>query len=594
MKIIVNGKEAKLKKDMSFELRDENPLFEEESEAYTMELEFPMDNCPENIGIFGTAFVKGADITVTEWPCQIIGTGFDKSGTLFMTGVTDSDIKCQFVEGVKGTSIYNTLITDLDYSQYDGTVGGWPNFPDGDYESVSQYKWTEFPVYDKKKEELITMEMQGDGFSYYSRHIFLQYLVQVICKVLPGGWTVDQSSLLTYDMYKYAVVVNTRNFVHVDGAERIRRLNLILPKITVAEFFRQIGLFFRHYVHIDVIRKQVKFISYGDLVGSLVHVPLNVNDDFEVEIQDVDKSSFLGNKSFKLPDDSNWDNINKCSFILTDPRIPHETMTMAEFTQFMEDMKSPGTKTEDLGLQNLYYLSDKHVWAIIHEFDKVWPTTDQSTAPNQVMMRAEILDQFSSWGNDEELILAPVPMTGPCKITSAGRYAALDIPEDPDDCYDSDATFRAGPAIDKLSAGERKDSDMYFDKLYIALIWMNQFYIFTRRWVPSYMIEYGRDPSGNPIRDSDGNLETYYYCRGFRENDLSISPYDSTIVNSNKLPVVDETKLYRFKFRSNTFPSAKSVFVIKGKEFVCHQLVAHFGVNGMSELIEGEFYEIVG
>lgn len=57
---------------------------------------------------------------------------------------------------------------------------------------------------------------------------------------------------------------------------------------------------------------------------------------------------------------------------------------------------------------------------------------------------------------------------------------------------------------------------------------------------------------------------------------------------------VDESKLYRYKFLSKTLPDPKDIYVIKGKRYACLRLTAHFTVDGMSELIEGEFYEIVG
>jgi hypothetical protein len=60
------------------------------------------------------------------------------------------------------------------------------------------------------------------------------------------------------------------------------------------------------------------------------------------------------------------------------------------------------------------------------------------------------------------------------------------------------------------------------------------------------------------------------------------------------LPGVDETKLYRYKFLvDGTLPAPTNIFLINGKKFACLRLTARFTVNSMSQLVEGEFYEII-
>jgi hypothetical protein len=71
-------------------------------------------------------------------------------------------------------------------------------------------------------------------------------------------------------------------------------------------------------------------------------------------------------------------------------------------------------------------------------------------------------------------------------------------------------------------------------------------------------------------------------------------PYEAALKVVSELPKVNEEILYRYKFLSSSLPSAKSIFRIKSRLFVCAKLTTHFTTKGMSELIEGEFYEIVG
>ena len=83
MKIIVDGKEAVLKAGSSFEYISENPLFTE-AEGYSLEIEFPLKDCPENILIFGALHVQGVDISkVTSMDAARINAHAQKTDYLY-------------------------------------------------------------------------------------------------------------------------------------------------------------------------------------------------------------------------------------------------------------------------------------------------------------------------------------------------------------------------------------------------------------------------------------------------------------------------------------------------------------------------------
>ena len=122
MKILVNGREAVLKANASFEYVSENPLFTE-AEDYTMEIPFPMKDCPQNIAIFGPLHVKGVDISKVSFPCEIQTDAFVKSGILTITSVSDTEVKGQFLEGMSTKSFagdaINVYLDEIDFSAYD-------------------------------------------------------------------------------------------------------------------------------------------------------------------------------------------------------------------------------------------------------------------------------------------------------------------------------------------------------------------------------------------------------------------------------------------------------------------------------------------
>lgn len=639
MQIIVDGKKAVLKKDLSFEYVRENPLFSE-TEDYSMEIIFPLEDCPENIAIFGALHVKSVDISTVSFPAEIIAAEFYKHGILTIVSIIGSEVKCQFLEGMSAQNFHQDLnsvyLNELDFSQWDGTAGGWENFPDGDYATGRNAGWVEFPVYDKKKEFVIEAVNQGDGYYCYSRHIYLWKLVALVANAT--GWNVNQSALTRLEMYKRIVVVNTRNFMWRDFAERIRPLSLSLPHWTVTEFYDQIGKFFGCLVDINKDSHQVTFKAYTDVVRNAPKVNLSVNDEYTVEVDTKETPKYRGTRKFTLPAEANPNNINSCPFIMSDPRIPHEQMTKSEFLAQIESLAAHSNEARYDGAGWLYYLTDTGEWAAIAKKDDsvtkgyVYIPGDPEPSiggyyvddvdmehPTIIYEEAEILNQFGTLDSEgEELKICPCPLEGPfadfhygwnynlqprLEIFMRRRMPSLDIPEDPDDGYESDVPEMVPDIMDRLTVGERKTDDMYFNKLWVVL-WQDQSDVaggvnawYTRKQEPycsRKRAEYWLNGGWHAIKDDDGNPIYGEYTKGFTSHLWNLDPNDQSLQANKALPAVDETKLYRYKFLSSTLPDPKSIYIIRGKQYVCAKLTAHFTDTGMSELIEGEFYEIVG
>ena len=141
-----------------------------------------------------------------------------------------------------------------------------------------------------------------------------------------------------------------------------------------------------------------------------------------------------------------------------------------------------------------------------------------------------------------------------------------------------------------------------YDKLWIVIAQNTGRNIFlnTRQYEPKINYSTIIDETGTVevgarglILDDDGNIKVWSYFSGFDKFDYTLSPQEPTIQANASLPKVDETKLYRYKFLAKTLPSPTSVFLIKGKRYACLKLTAQITVKGMSELVEGEFYEII-
>ena len=98
MEIIINGQQAYLKKNTSFEYISENPLFTG-SDSYTLTITFPLKDCPQNIRIFGHLHRQDVEKNKVVFDCDIRDKDFFKSGTIVITQISEVEVKTQFLEG---------------------------------------------------------------------------------------------------------------------------------------------------------------------------------------------------------------------------------------------------------------------------------------------------------------------------------------------------------------------------------------------------------------------------------------------------------------------------------------------------------------
>ena len=98
MRIIINGLEAALKKNSSFEFVSENRMFTG-SDSYSLAMAFPLKDCPQNQKIFGN--ICRIDVQKSEivLDCEIFDGNFYKNGVVTVTEIDDAEVKTQFLEG---------------------------------------------------------------------------------------------------------------------------------------------------------------------------------------------------------------------------------------------------------------------------------------------------------------------------------------------------------------------------------------------------------------------------------------------------------------------------------------------------------------
>lgn len=656
MRVLVNGKEVALESKASFEYKQENPLFTD-AEGYTMELTFPMKDQPNNILVFGPLHVKGVDISNVVFSCELICEAFNKTGMLTIIEVADSYIKGQFLEGMSAENFrtsadLTSYLTDLDFSQWDGQTDDWDGFPNGYYtaeydpewgtitwkkdltKSGPAAGWDQAIIYDKAQNRAMDHMFGAISYcTYVQRHIYLKHLVELVGRAV--GWSVDQQVLQSISYYQYILVANRRRFLwDFPYNWVVRPLADSLPHWTVKEFFQNIADYFGCVVVYNTVSKTISFKTYQQMAnvvsGVQQEIQLTVLDDFSVEISDEEEGKYKGSMHFKLPDECNPDNVNSCPWAFNDPRIPIQTCTKQWLLQKIEKGATESWNDDpdlsDLGVDGrwLFYLTDIQRYVAVTQTQKYWiggePEPDEwgnVPDPDYVFQCVEVLNQYGGHTDGKELKVCNCPFENveyyrrddPTSWDNPterryGYLPVLDIPEDPLYRIDFNEWSKDYPqALEHLSSGERKPEDMYFDKLWIFLMknTATSAYgtAYTReyepRTVPGTMLEPvpGYDYK-RTIVDEDGNPIMYPYTVSLDHFSYTLSPNTNEIAVYRNIPKVDESKLYRYKFLASSLPSATAIYVIKGKRYACLRLTAHFTTKGMSDLIEGEFYEIVG
>ncbi len=575
MKIIVNGKEAVLRSDISFEYNSENPLFNE-AEGYSLDITFPLKDSPQNILIFGPLHIKGVDIPDEPYECEIIAGSFHKAGILTIIGVDERDVQCQFLEGKSAQNFRNELpdvyISDLDYSAYDGTGGA------SSVSAVNGSGWTTITVYDKKNNAWLD-----------SRHIYLWKLIDLVFDII--GWSVDKTVLSSIPMFQYLVVTNVRE--HLSG--QYRRLGYSLPVWTIRKFIQNICYFFGCTYDLDDNAKSVKFVALSNWESQFgADYYISTIDSFTVDDASEEDGKWRGSRVFKLPDVCNPDGRNICAWALRSSSITTMAIRLDDFIEnALYGLNGPTysgdtathSKGNDQTLIHAIYRNNVLLGhAIVTGSEDKYDEGVESGPPTWVWQTFDMINQYGGSIDGEELKIAPCDLQSVVINHTVRRAPIMDIPEDLEYKFGDD-----GPVREVIASGQKKVEESYYKNLWLVIKKGNAAGnttsgrdLNTRKW----------EPVGTYRKLASDSAATLCH-KDFDEHDYTLSPSAADIATLNTLEKVDETKLYRYKFLSSTLPDVKRTFVIKGKRYVCQKLTVHFTDKGMSELIEGEFYRII-
>ena len=141
---------------------------------------------------------------------------------------------------------------------------------------------------------------------------------------------------------------------------------------------------------------------------------------------------------------------------------------------------------------------------------------------------------------------------------------------------DNDHPFQKKHTVSSLEAGEKEKKSEYYDRIYIGWYDGSNYYQGNRLPYPNV--------ENIVIADDWSNFNYAHFS--LRINDRQIRR--GQIIH-NIEPKMKTT----FKFIADNIPDVRSVFLIRGKRYVCEKMTATFTENGMSQLLKGVFYPIV-
>ncbi|MBD5372302.1 MAG: hypothetical protein HDR75_03015 [Bacteroides sp.] len=609
MQIYVDNKLAALKKGTSFEYVAENRLFSG-SDGYTLTITFPLNDCPQNIAIFG--HINRADVATQKiiFDCEIRDKGFYKFGSITITEISESEVKTQFLEGRSEQNFDDTFddiyINELDLGSASGSNDStpsnawnpslnhmkcvalpWVNDYSGNIQNLADYIVDD--AAQKKGHYQWNSECRGRSWQPY-----LLYITKKICEVV--GYSFDFSKWENKEEYKYLLICNTLPYAWDTGG-----FARALPHWSVAEYFEKLELFLGGEFTINHRDKTIGFAFTSETLASLPAVQLSnvVNEHTaEVTVED-DKCEYQEAKNlvYKECDHEMW-KFYSCDWFVK--AWQHNVVRYASMSELLAANRSfrtwNGSNSRGSNMNKLLYAEDLDAYFIIRSLSKTLVEKRDGWMPNRYSYTMELrpINLFGgrivndSEDTDEieiEFVPAWVDETedkyGRLLFLSFSGYDETDststsIRVDPAERKkEIDATLYQPLPLQSLTAGEQTKKAEYYDRIYVG-------------WWDGALSSDGKLP--HPFVE---DVEIADDWTNFRNVHFSLRINNHLLNRRRVVHAINPKVKKTFKFIADTIPNPRAVFFIKGKKYLCEKITATFTEQGMSQLLKGVFWPIV-
>ncbi len=678
MRILISGKPAYIPSNISFEYIVENSLFSG-ADAYTLTITFPLKDCPQNLAIFG--HLNRPDITkkTTLLPCQIIDRHFRKTGSLTITEINETEVKCQFLEGRSVLNYYSSFddiyINTLTLP-YPSTNPSSFAYTDNRSSTVIDNGYVALPWVNN-----LTGNIQNrpDGTSWHADTVgltfqpYLWYLLSLIFNAI--NYTADLSAL-TATKWKYLLVCNALPYAWDKPS-----FAAALPNWTLTELLEQIEYLTNGEFIIDHSQHTITFAFAADAIAAETPILLDhILSEHTVEIAD-DEVEYRQNITLEYAENASdtHSQYYNCPWLIQEAQRQNLIKTYSTMSAFATAWNNQTANQCDtageaaqaiaaLEKKKLIYIEQQKTYYLVTAFTSSveahggvdpYATAKVSATLQQVNIFPPLNERETtnvSAANKVTLNIVPawldeayITLNG--TATSLGFAIFLDLPE-----YDNQSATSDGTngllALQIFNAGNTSDTTEFLDRIYVAfynndlplptqttlsttttqttlyspvisptVLWFNNKNITLARLTNTYSLRLHQAPSittqtatttqtttGGADASSAGN-DTSQTTTGDADassagNDTSQTTTQSTNVSEanqqhevtnaqpQTLPSIAATQKHTFRWLSDTIPSVRAIYHIRGKRYLCAKITATFTANGMSQLLKGDFYPI--
>ena len=620
MQIIINNQLAAIKQGSSFDLVAENRYFSG-ADSCSLAITFPLKDCPQNLAIFGHINRKDVVAGHLLFDCEIRDKAFVLYGSITITEISEVEVKCQFLEG-KSVQNYDVTFDEVYINELelgypdtnrDNTPCDLPYNRDG---GMANCNWLALPWVNnntgniqnkwKAHHTLWADRVQGLSFQPY-----MLYLVQIILDAV--GFSYNLNAWLGHYKWKYLLCCNTLPY-----AWGIKNWARALPHWTITELLEQLELLMNCEFDVDLSAKKVTMTFRETQFVSSGRVEIeDVVDEFSETIANASENKYKGLQKVRYSecDHRMWkymvcpDAIAKMFSFSTDvyTRITFDTTTDMTST-FASYITNPVNLTS-VNFNRLFHIEDVDMYFAMRIYKREATPNGHGDYNYNMWVTWQALNQFGSDGADTdsatELKIVPCWLDEVINENKGVKRLMLflDCPDmeindgmndNDENTYDPEENkeklmteFNSMPCFYAAHANIDQKQE-FFDKIYVGF-WQkscNGRYNYT----DGDETDFARWPF--PVRDSvEIDLDWTVYQND--EFTLRIGN-GSDEVNSNQyLSQIDPTRKYTIKFLSNSIPNPRAIYFIQGKKYICEKLTANFTENGMSQLIKGEFYQII-
>lgn len=590
MEILIDGKSAVLRKNLSFEYVAENRLFSG-SDSYSLSISFPLRGCPQNIAIFGN--IHRADVVARRvaFDCEIRHGAFSRFGTLALTEISQSEVKGQFLEG-RSEQNFTILFDDVFINEM--SLGYPSSLSPSSIAPLAAWRGLQFGqecvalpwVNDYSGNIQNEVSIAADGsYSWHAQRTrglsWQTYLIVLAKRILDAlGYTYDFAAWEA-SKWKFLLVCNT-----LPWAWRLRDFAPSLPHWTVSEFFAKIELLMECEFDIDHRAKYVAFALSTDVVAALPEVQLDrVVEEHSAEVSaEEPQCEYLEAKNlvYKECDHDMWKYWSCDWYIrgLDQARIMrYDTLQeLVNASSWLHTARALGRGTI---AERVCYVEECDTYYAVRILRQVASTLPNYSGP---MWRC-CLQPLNIFGGrmanaskeTAEVEVELVPVRVDATDDALGRCMFLPLGAMESDPVDVDATedgeiLQPAP-IRWLLAGEPQKAAEYFDRLYVGF------------WDGSMPVN-GKQPF--TIVDTPIVTDDFVIVRPH----FSLRLNNKHTLANRIVHQVDPSVRYIFKFLCSSLPSPRSVFNICGHRYLCEKLTSTFTTSGPSALVKGSFFRI--